>query len=102
MLVLAARDRVQVDHAVDAVRRRAGATARESRSKPLESHSKGARLEMALVDRQPHAVHAERRQELRVLGREEAVEQPLEERDPPVSAPTTAETASRMALSFAG
>ena len=72
MLVLAAGDRVQVDHAVDAV---LGAHA----DRAVETLEARLPREVAVVDRQPDAVDAQLGEQRGVLVGEEAVEQRVEE-----------------------
>ena len=87
VLVLGARHRVQVDHAVDAM---GGAHVDRARQ-PLEAlleQLEGPRvaLEVAVVDRQPQAVDPQLGEQPRVGLVEEAVEQPVEEAVGPLRA----------------
>jgi hypothetical protein len=99
VLVLAAGRRVQVDDAVDAVlaaRADRAVEALEARLDQLERLR--VALEVAVVDGQADAGDAQLREELGVLGGEEAVEK----KRPACSAPRTLATPARISLSVAG
>jgi len=99
VLVLAARHRVQVEHAVQA-----GVPARPHRTvQPLETFREQLErcrvaFEVLLVDRQPHARHAQRRQQPRVLHIEERVQQAVEEPLRPLVAQHTGDGLPHRAL----